>query len=305
LPFSSHYGVPSLVRLLASRLVPPTALADLKLHSSGKVREMYEVDDDLLMVASDRISAYDVIMPTPIPDKGRVLTQMSLFWFDSTRDICPNHFISEDVPEEVAGRAIRVRRLDMYPVECVVRGYLSGSGWKEYRESGAVCGIELPQGLRESERLPEPIFTPATKAEIGDHDENVDFDRAAEIVGDRPLMEELRRISLELYKHAAAHAEGRGIILADTKFEFGASPGAEVVLADEVFTPDSSRFWPADEYEPGRSQRSFDKQYLRDWLNEIGWDHSPPAPELPEDVVENTRAKYVEAYERITGSALN
>jgi len=285
--------------------VGPTALADLKLHSSGKVREMYEVGDDLLMVASDRISAYDVIMPTPIPDKGRVLTQMSLFWFDSTGDICPNHFVSEDVPAEVAGRAIRVRRLEMYPVECVVRGYLSGSGWKEYREAGAVCGIELPEGLSESERLPEPIFTPATKAEIGDHDENVDFDRAAEIIGDRPLMEELRRVSLELYTHAASHAEGRGIILADTKFEFGASPGAEVVLADEVFTPDSSRFWPTDEYEPGRPQRSFDKQYLRDWLDEIGWDHSPPAPELPDEVVDNTRAKYVEAYERITGEALS
>jgi phosphoribosylaminoimidazole-succinocarboxamide synthase len=293
------------MRLLASRLVAPTALTDLTLHSSGKVREMYEVDDDLLMVASDRISAYDVIMPTLIPDKGRVLTQMSLFWFDSTRDICPNHFVSEDVPEEVAGRAIRVRRLDMYPVECVVRGYLAGSGWKEYRESGAVCGITLPGGLQESARLPEPIFTPATKAEIGDHDENVDFERAAEIIGDRPLMEELRRVSVELYSHAAAHAQERGIILADTKFEFGASPGAEVVLADEVFTPDSSRYWPADEYEPGRAQHSFDKQYLRDWLDEIGWDHSPPAPELPDEVVENTRAKYVEAYERITGSALS
>jgi phosphoribosylaminoimidazole-succinocarboxamide synthase len=293
------------MRLLASRLVAPTALTDLTLHSSGKVREMYEVDDDLLMVASDRISAYDVIMPTLIPDKGRVLTQMSLFWFDSTRDICPNHFVSEDVPEEVAGRAIRVRRLDMYPVECVVRGYLAGSGWKEYRESGAVCGITLPGGLQESDRLPEPIFTPATKAEIGDHDENVDFERAAEIVGNRPLMEELRRVSVELYSHAAAHAQERGIILADTKFEFGASPGAEVVLADEVFTPDSSRYWPADEYQPGRAQHSFDKQYLRDWLDEIGWDHSPPAPELPDEVVENTRAKYVEAYERITGSALS
>jgi phosphoribosylaminoimidazole-succinocarboxamide synthase len=197
-----------------------------------------------------------------------------------------------------------VRRLNMYPVECVVRGYLSGSGWKEYQQSGAVCGIELPDGLRESDRLPEPIFTPATKAEVGDHDENIDFDRAAEIIGDRPLMEELRRVSLELYAQAAAHAESTGIILADTKFEFGASPGAEVVLGDEVFTPDSSRFWPADDYEPGRPQQSFDKQYLRDWLDEIGWDHSPPAPELPDEVVTNTRAKYLEAYERITGRAL-
>jgi phosphoribosylaminoimidazole-succinocarboxamide synthase len=282
----------------------PSALADLQLHSTGKVREMYELDGDLLMVASDRISAYDVIMPNPIPDKGRVLTQMSLFWFESTSGICPNHFLSEDVPDEVAGRAIRVRRLEMYPIECVVRGYLSGSGWREYRESGAVCGIDLPTGMRESDRLAEPIFTPATKAEIG-HDENIDFDRAAQIIGDRPLMEELRRISTELYLHAAAHAESRGIILADTKFEFGASPGAEVVLGDEVFTPDSSRFWPADEYEPGRSQGSFDKQYLRDWLDEIGWDHTPPAPELPSEVVENTRAKYLEAYERITGRALD
>ena len=282
----------------------PSALAELQLHSSGKVREIYEFDGDLLMVASDRISAYDVIVPSPIPDKGRVLTKMSLFWFESTAAICPNHLLSEEVPEEVAGRAIRVRRLDMYPVECVVRGYLSGSGWREYRESGSVCGIELPAGLRESDRLPEPIFTPATKAEVGAHDENIDFERAAEIIGDRPLMEELRRVSIELYQNASTHAEARGIILADTKFEFGASPGAEVVLGDEVFTPDSSRFWPADEFEPGRPQHSFDKQYLRDWLDQTGWDHSPPAPELPEEVIANTRAKYLEAYERITGRAL-
>jgi phosphoribosylaminoimidazole-succinocarboxamide synthase len=283
----------------------PSALAELRLRSSGKVREMYELESDLLMVASDRISAYDVIMPNPIPDKGRVLTQMSLFWFESTGGICPNHFLSEEVPEEVAGRAIRVRRLDMYPIECVVRGYLSGSGWREYRESGSVCGIELPARLRESDRLPEPIFTPATKADVGDHDENVNFERAAEIIGDRPLMKELRRTSIELYEHAAAHAQTRGIILADTKFEFGSSPGAEVVLGDEVFTPDSSRFWPADEYEPGRPQHSYDKQYLRDWLDQIGWDHRPPAPELPEGVVANTRAKYLEAYERITGRSLD
>jgi phosphoribosylaminoimidazole-succinocarboxamide synthase len=278
----------------------PTAIADLKLHSTGKVRDIYEVDGDLLMVASDRISIYDVVLPTPIPDKGRVLTQMSIFWFELTGHIVPNHFITDDVAEEVAERAIRVRKLDMYPVECVVRGYLSGSGWREYRETGAVCGIELPPGLRESDRLPEPVFTPATKAEVGDHDENIDFDRAAEIVGDRALMEELRRVSIELYTHAAEHAAQRGIILADTKFEFGSHPGAEVVLGDEVLTPDSSRFWPADAYEPGRTQPSFDKQYVRDWADEAGWDHSPPAPELPPDVVEQTRAKYVEAYERIT-----
>jgi phosphoribosylaminoimidazole-succinocarboxamide synthase len=282
-----------------------TGLADLKLHSSGKVREMYEVDEDLLMVASDRISAYDVVLPTPIPDKGKVLTQMSVFWFETTGHICPNHYLSQDVPEEVAGKALRVRRLEMYPVECVVRGYLSGSGWREYRDTGSICGIELPAGLTESDRLPEPIFTPATKAEVGDHDENIDFDRAAEAIGDRALMEELRRISVELYEHAASHAAERGIILADTKFEFGASPGAEVVLGDEVLTPDSSRFWPADEYEPGGPQRSFDKQYVRDWLDQSGWDHTPPGPELPDDVVANTRAKYVEAYERITGRELD
>jgi phosphoribosylaminoimidazole-succinocarboxamide synthase len=279
----------------------PTAIADLKLHSTGKVREIYELDGDLLMVASDRISVYDVILPTPIPEKGKVLTQMSIFWFETTGDIVPNHFISEDVPEEATDRAIRVRKLEMYPIECVVRGYLSGSGWREYRQSGAVCGIELPSGLRESDRLPEPIFTPATKAELGDHDENIDFDRAAELLGDRTLAEELQRISIELYEHAAAHAAERGIILADTKFEFGHYDGAEVVLGDEVLTPDSSRFWPADRYEPGRSQPSFDKQYVRDWADASGWDHSPPAPELPPDVVEQTRAKYVEAYERITG----
>jgi phosphoribosylaminoimidazole-succinocarboxamide synthase len=278
---------------------PVTQVAELKLHSSGKVREIYEWEGDLLMVASDRISIYDVVLPTPIPDKGRVLNRISEFWFELSGDIVPNHFLSDDVPEEVAERAMRVRRLEMYPVECVVRGYLSGSGWREYREGGSVCGIELPGGLLESDRLPEPIFTPATKAEIGDHDENVDFERAAEIVGDRALMEELRRISLEVYARGAEHAAERGILLADTKFEFGSHAGAEVVLADEVLTPDSSRFWPAERYEPGRAQPSFDKQYVRDWADATGWDHSPPGPELPPDVVEQTRARYVDAYERI------
>jgi phosphoribosylaminoimidazole-succinocarboxamide synthase len=281
-----------------------SALAELDLIASGKVREMYADGDDILMVASDRISAYDVILPTPIPDKGKVLTQMSVFWFETTGDIVPNHYISQDVPEEVAGRALRVRKLEMYPVECVARGYITGSGWKEYQRTGSVCGIELPSGLRESDKLPEPIFTPATKAEIGDHDENVDFDRAAEIIGDRALMEELRRVTLELYEHARDHAAERGIIIADTKFEFGSSPGAEVVLGDEVLTPDSSRFWPADDWEPDRGQASFDKQYVRDWLDQSGWDHSPPGPDLPDDVVAGTRAKYVEAYERITGRTL-
>jgi phosphoribosylaminoimidazole-succinocarboxamide synthase len=281
------------------------SLSELELHSSGKVREIYEDGDELIMVASDRISAFDVVLAEPIPDKGRVLTQMSIFWFETTGEIVPNHLISEDVPAEAAGRAIRVKRLDMYPVECVVRGYLSGSGWKEYRESRSVCGIALPDGLQESDQLPEPIFTPATKAEVGEHDENIDFDRAAEIVGSRPLMEELRRVSIELYEHARLHALGRGIILADTKFEFGAAPGAEIVLGDEVLTPDSSRFWPADDYEPGRGQASFDKQYVRDYLDEQGWDHSPPAPALPAEVIAGTTAKYREAYERITGRPLD
>jgi len=287
------------------------SLADMELHSSGKVREMYADGDQLIMVASDRISTYDVVMPTPIPDKGAVLTQMSVFWFEQTGGIVPNHLVSADVPDEVAGRALRVRRLEMYPVECVVRGYLSGSGWKEYQADGAVCGIELPAGLRESDRLPEPIFTPATKAEVGEHDENIDIERAGEIIGDRGLMEDLARISIELYEFARDHAAERGIILADTKFEFGRAPGGEggaagepIVLGDEVLTPDSSRFWPADQYQPGGAQPSFDKQFVRDWATSTGWDKQEPAPEIPSEVVEQTRAKYLEAYERITGRPL-
>lgn len=280
------------------------SLAELKLHSSGKVREIYEYGDDLLMVASDRISTYDVVMPTPIPDKGAVLTQMSIFWFENTGDIVPNHFISEDVPPEAAKRGIRVKRLEMHPIECVVRGYISGSGWKEYRESGTVCGIELPDGLQESQQLPEPIFTPATKAEVGDHDENIDIERAAEIVGDRDLVNELARISIELYEFARDHAAERGIILADTKFEFGRYGDQPILLGDEVLTPDSSRFWPADQYQAGGSPPSFDKQYVRDWATSTGWDKKAPAPELPAEVVEQTRAKYLEAYERITGRTL-
>jgi phosphoribosylaminoimidazole-succinocarboxamide synthase len=279
-------------------------LDELQLIASGKVREMYADGDEIIMVASDRISAYDVVLPTAIPDKGKVLAQMSVFWFDTTGHIVPNHYISQDVPAEAAGRGLRVRKLDMYPVECVARGYITGSGWKEYQQSGSVCGIELPAGLKESDKLPAPIFTPATKADVGDHDENIDFERAVELIGDRPLMEELRRVTIDLYEHARDHAAERGIIIADTKFEFGSSPGAEVVLGDEVLTPDSSRFWPADKYEPGRGQASFDKQYVRDWLDKSGWDHSPPGPELPDDVVEVTRSKYVEAYERITGRSL-
>ena len=275
------------------------------LLASGKVREIYDEGERLLMVASDRISTYDVIHPTPIPGKGAVLTGISAFWFDRTGHICPNHVVSyTDVPDEVRGRAMLVERLEMFPVECVVRGYITGSGWKDYLATGAICGIELPPGLRESDRLPEPIFTPATKAEIGDHDENVDFDRAAEILGDRAALEELRRLSIGLYGFAADHARERGIILADTKFEFGRDRDGRIVVGDEVLTPDSSRFWPADGYEPGRPQPSFDKQYVRDWASSSGWDKTPPAPALPDEVVEGTRRRYEEAYERITGEPL-
>jgi phosphoribosylaminoimidazole-succinocarboxamide synthase len=275
----------------------------LELIARGKVREMYDAGGGhILMVASDRISTYDVVHPTPIPDKGKVLTGLSAHWFERTGEICPNHLVSfTDVPEEASGRALLVRRLEMCPVECVVRGYITGSGWKDYQATGAVCGIELPAGLQESQQLPEPIFTPATKAEVGDHDENVDFDRAAEILGDRPLLEELRRLSIAIYSFAVEHARERGIILADTKFEFGRDSEGRIALGDEVLTPDSSRFWPADGYAPGRGQPSFDKQYVRDWASASGWDKSPPAPELPNDVVEGTRERYVEAYERITG----
>jgi phosphoribosylaminoimidazole-succinocarboxamide synthase len=271
--------------------------------SSGKVREIYASGEDrLLLVASDRISTYDVVHPTPIPDKGKVLTGLTAFWLERTEEVCPNHLLScTDVPDEFRGRAMLVERLEMVPVECVVRGYITGSGWKDYQATGAVCGIELPDGLRESEQLPEPIFTPATKAAVGAHDENVDFDRAAEIVGDRALLEELRRLSVAVYVLGAAHARERGIILADTKFEFGRRADGTVVLGDEVLTPDSSRFWPADGYEPGRSQPSFDKQYVRDWAASSGWDKTPPAPALPDDVIARTRELYVDAYERITG----
>jgi phosphoribosylaminoimidazole-succinocarboxamide synthase len=271
--------------------------------SSGKVRDIYAVGEDrLLLVASDRISTYDVVHPTPIPDKGKVLTGLTAFWLERTGDICPNHLVSyTEVPEEFRGRAMLVERLEMVPVECVVRGYITGSGWKDYQATGAVCGIELPDGLEESQQLPAPIFTPATKADVGDHDENVDFDRAAEIIGDRGLLEELRRLSVAIYEMGAAHARDRGIILADTKFEFGRRPDGTIVLGDEVLTPDSSRFWPADGYEPGHGQPSFDKQYVRDWASGSGWDKTPPAPPLPDDITARTRELYVDAYERITG----
>ena len=262
---------------------------------SGKVRELYALDDErLLLVASDRISTFDVVLPTEIPDKGRVLTGLSAFWFAQTRSICPNHLLGLG-PD---GRSTECRRLEMLPLECVVRGYLAGSAWSDYRRTGAVCGHMLPEGLVESERLPEPIFTPSTKALTG-HDENIDRDEAAELVGADRLAA-VEQVSLELYRFAAEHAAARGILLADTKFEFGLDAEGRLVLADEAFTPDSSRFWPADEYRPGDPQPSFDKQFARDYCEAIGWDKTYPGPELPDDVVTGTRARYTEAFERLT-----
>ncbi len=284
-----------------------TPLTDLPLLASGKVREIYESSSqELLIVTSDRISTYDVVHPTPIPDKGNVLTGLSAFWFERTADILPNHMlsVSDGVPDEVRGRGMVVRKLDMLSVECVVRGYITGSGWKDYQATGAVSGIELPAGLRESDRLPEPLFTPSTKAEIG-HDEAIDFDGAVRLIGDRALAERVRDVSLALYEFAAEHARRHGIILADTKFELGLDVDGTLTIGDEMCTPDSSRFWPADEYEPGRGQPSFDKQFVRDWASSTGWDRNPPAPPIPEDVVARTREKYVEAYERITGQGFD
>jgi phosphoribosylaminoimidazole-succinocarboxamide synthase len=263
---------------------------------SGKVREIYELGDDrLVLVASDRISTFDVVLPTEIPDKGRVLTGLSGFWFARTREIVPNHLVALR-PD---GRSTEARRLAMLPIECVVRGYLAGSGWKDYLDSGEVCGHGLPPGLRESERLPAPIFTPATKAKEG-HDENIDRDQAAELVG-YELLVEAERVSIALYEHAAAHAAERGILIADTKFELGLDQDGVLTLGDEALTPDSSRFWPVDEYQSGRGQPSFDKQFVRDYCESLGWDKTPPGPELPQTVVDGTRARYVEAFERLTG----
>ncbi|HEY0416776.1 MAG TPA: phosphoribosylaminoimidazolesuccinocarboxamide synthase [Gaiellaceae bacterium] len=267
---------------------------------SGKVRELYALDDDrLLLVASDRISTFDVVLPTEIPDKGRVLTGLSGFWFARTSDVVPNHLLAlrDD------GRSTECRRLEMLPIECVVRGYLSGSGWKDYRSTGLVCGHRLPDGLAESERLPRPIFTPATKAQTG-HDENIDRAAAAELVGEERF-DEVEALALALYERASDHARERGIILADTKLEFGVDDAGRLVLADEAFTPDSSRFWPADEYHPGSTPPSFDKQFVRDYCESLGWDKTDPGPELPDDVVVGTRARYVEAFERLTGIAFD
>jgi phosphoribosylaminoimidazole-succinocarboxamide synthase len=280
----------------------PAADLDLPLVASGKVREIYDLGDRLLLVASDRISTYDVVHPNGIPDKGSVLTGISAFWFNKTGHIVPNHYISatEGVPAEVRGRSMAVQKLKMLPVECVVRGYITGSGWKDYQATGKVSGIELPPGLRESQKLPTPIFTPSTKADEG-HDEAIDIEQAAEILGDRELAGRLRDVSIALYSFAADLAAERGVILADTKFELGLNEAGELILGDEALTPDSSRYWPAEGYEPGHGQPSFDKQFVRDWASSTGWDKTPPAPAVPDDVVAGTRAKYVEAYELITG----
>jgi phosphoribosylaminoimidazole-succinocarboxamide synthase len=264
--------------------------------ASGKVRELFTIDDErLLLVASDRISTFDVVLPTAIPDKGRVLTGLSAFWFARTRELVPNHLLGLR-PD---GRSSECRRLEMLPLECVVRGYLAGSGWKDYRRSGATSGHELPEGLRESDRLPEPIFTPSTKATTG-HDENIDAEQASALVGE-DRYSEVERTALELYRFASEHAASRGILIADTKFEFGLDGDGRLVLADEAFTPDSSRFWPADEYAPGGPQPSFDKQFVRDYCESLGWDKTAPGPELPADVVTGTRARYAEAFEKLTG----
>jgi phosphoribosylaminoimidazole-succinocarboxamide synthase len=289
-----------------------TEFEDLQLHARGKVRDLYSVGELLLLVATDRISAFDHVLATGIPGKGRVLTQISLFWFDYLSDLVPNHLVTAEVDEyptqlrqyetELRGRSMLVNRARMFPAEFVVRGYLSGSGWKDYTRTGKICGIALPSGLRESERLPEPIFTPATKSMSGEHDENISFDQlVARIGGDRA--EELRRMSLAIYAKASDHALQRGLILADTKFEFGMTAKG-VVLADEVLTPDSSRFWPHDGYHPGAAQPSFDKQFVRDYLETIGWNKQPPAPALPENVVRQTQEKYEQALHLLTGPAL-
>jgi phosphoribosylaminoimidazole-succinocarboxamide synthase len=276
-------------------------LAPVELLHSGKVRDLYADGDDLILVASDRVSVYDVVLPTPIPDKGRILTQLSLWWFEQLADLLPNHVISAtEVPPEFAGRAIRCRRLRMVPIECVARGYLTGGGLREYRAAGSVSGVSLPDGLREASRLPEPIFTPSTKAPAGQHDEPIPFSAVVEAVG-ADTAERLREITLDVYARGAALAAERGIIIADTKIELGWTPDGELLLADEVLTPDSSRFWPADSWQPGRPAYSFDKQFLRDWAAGTGWDKRAPGPEVPDDMVERVRARYVEIYERLTG----
>jgi phosphoribosylaminoimidazole-succinocarboxamide synthase len=290
--------------------VKQTSITEYPLKGRGKVRDIYDLDDSLLFIASDRISAFDYVLPNPIPDKGKVLTQISLFWFHHLKDVVDNHVITANFSEfpqalqkypELDGRSMIVKKAKMFPVECVARGYISGSGWKEYKETGAVCGIRLPEGLRESDQLPEPIFTPATKEETG-HDINISFEQAASIL-DKATATALRDLTLNVYSRAADHARSQGIIIADTKFEFGIYDG-KIILCDEVLTPDSSRFWPDQDYEPGRGQKSLDKQYVRDYLEKIRWNKKPPCPELPEEVIQETSRKYREIYRRITGQKL-
>ncbi|MCF8068788.1 MAG: phosphoribosylaminoimidazolesuccinocarboxamide synthase [Desulfobacterales bacterium] len=292
-----------------STAVHETEMPGLNLLKRGKVRDIYDLGEHLLLVTSDRISAFDVIMPDPVPDKGKILTQISLFWFDAVKDIVPNHIVSADVDdfpkackpyaEILRDRSMLVKKAEPAMIECVVRGYISGSGWKSYQESGEICGIKLSEGLKESDRLPEPIFTPSTKEEVGEHDINIDFDGAAKIVG-LPLAEKLRDFSLQIYNRGVELAAEKGIIIADTKFEFGLVRN-EIILIDEVLTPDSSRFWPQDTYAPGGAQKSFDKQYLRDYLLSLDWGKTPPGPNLPEEVIVNTRKKYMEALTLLTG----
>jgi phosphoribosylaminoimidazole-succinocarboxamide synthase len=295
-----------------SNPVCETNFSDIKLLKRGKVRDIYDLGDNLLMIATDRISAFDVVMPDPIPDKGKILSGISMFWFDAIKSIVPNHVIScnvNDYPavcgkysDELEGRSMLVKKAETIPIECVVRGYLSGSGWSSYMESGEVCGIKLSKGLKESDKLPEPLFTPSTKEEVGTHDINIDFDETVGRIG-KKLAEKIKELSLQIYVKGSALASEKGIIIADTKFEFGLL-GNDVIIIDEVLTPDSSRFWPRDSYKPGGPQLSFDKQYLRDYLTSIKWNKKPPAPSLPEDVIENTRGKYMEALKRLTGSEL-
>jgi len=297
---------------MSSHVIPTTEFKTLKLKGRGKVRDIYDLGDRLLIVATDRISAFDVVMPNPIPDKGRILTQLSRFWFDLTKEIVPNHILSTEVgdypkecqpyQETLKGRSMLVVKTEVLPVECVVRGYLSGSGWEEYRKTGEVCGIKLPGELLESSKLADPIFTPATKAEMGLHDENIPFEKVEKTIG-KDLARRVKSISLAIYKTARDFAERRGILIADTKMEFGVKD-KKLILIDELLTPDSSRFWPKDEYRSGSPQMSFDKQYLRDYLLSIRWDKSPPAPRLPEEIVRKTREKYLEAYERLVGKPL-
>jgi len=297
---------------MSSAVVSTTEFKSLKLKGRGKVRDIYDLGDRLLIVATDRMSAFDVVMPNPIPDKGRVLTQLSKFWFDLTKEIVPNHVISTEVKdypkvcepyqEMLRDRSMLVMKAEVLPVECVVRGYLSGSGWEEYKKTGEVCGIHLPKGLVESSKLEEPVFTPATKAEMGLHDENINFERVEKIVGQESA-QKLKTLSLAIYKKARDVAEKKGIIIADTKMEFGVKD-KKLILIDELLTPDSSRFWPKDEYQAGGPQKSFDKQFLRDYLLSIHWDKSPPAPPLPEEIIQKTRDKYLEAYERLVGRPL-